>query len=418
MKRIISLVLLLTLTAVLLSGCSDPEERAWQSGQKALAEENYSEAVAAFEQAGSFQDAERLLMYARAWEYLESGDYNPAAAVFHSLGDFKDSVLMDSYCRGREQEALMQTAISSGDADSAAAAGMAAYESYTALSLFRDSDTRAIECRDLLYSQAEEWMNTTQYEAAAATFAALGSWQDSAQLEKYCRAAALELQGSYKEAANLYAEIPGIRDSSERADAVLEQAYQAAMLQKEQGDYDAAAAAFAQLADYRDAAAQRDEATRLQILVLLQAGSFAKALDALCGLSETAAFPAMNPGEHPNLTAFLESFLNVWMNAHAGVMTSFFSCNLLQPYLEPGGELDTLLREELGDDSAPLNYGFVFLGSETGMLLMLDENFYAAQTTGKASFVSQEGYTETEETLWVLIDNSRGYPLAVAARPA
>ena len=60
MKRIISLVLLLTLTAVLLSGCSDPEERAWQSGQKALAEENYSEAAAAFEQAGSFQDADQL----------------------------------------------------------------------------------------------------------------------------------------------------------------------------------------------------------------------------------------------------------------------------------------------------------------------------------------------------------------------
>ena len=54
MKKAISFTLLLSLLfSVLLSGCSGPEERAWQKGQKALAEENFSEAAAAFAQAGS-----------------------------------------------------------------------------------------------------------------------------------------------------------------------------------------------------------------------------------------------------------------------------------------------------------------------------------------------------------------------------
>ena len=41
MKKVISFTLLFSLLlSVLLSGCSGPEERAWQKGQKALAEEN------------------------------------------------------------------------------------------------------------------------------------------------------------------------------------------------------------------------------------------------------------------------------------------------------------------------------------------------------------------------------------------
>ena len=46
MKKLICLVLLLSLLpCLLLSGCADSAERAWQSGQKALAEEKYDVAI-------------------------------------------------------------------------------------------------------------------------------------------------------------------------------------------------------------------------------------------------------------------------------------------------------------------------------------------------------------------------------------
>ena len=90
MKKAISFTLLFSLLlSVLLSGCSGPEERAWQKGQKALAEENFSEAAAAFAQAGSRQDAEQLLAYAEAAQNLENGIYSEAEAAFQALGDFK-----------------------------------------------------------------------------------------------------------------------------------------------------------------------------------------------------------------------------------------------------------------------------------------------------------------------------------------
>ena len=162
MKKAISFTLLLSLLfSVLLSGCSGPEERAWQKGQKALAEENFSEAAAAFAQAGSRQDAEQLLAYAEAAQNLENGNYSEAEAAFLALGGFKDCVRMSSYCKARERE---ETAFSTADADTAVSACADAYRLYTDLSLFRDCDDRAANCRELLYSKASEWMNLGRYE--------------------------------------------------------------------------------------------------------------------------------------------------------------------------------------------------------------------------------------------------------------
>ena len=47
MKKPLSFLLLISLLlSAPLSGCSGAEESAWQKGQKALAEENYGDAVA------------------------------------------------------------------------------------------------------------------------------------------------------------------------------------------------------------------------------------------------------------------------------------------------------------------------------------------------------------------------------------
>ena len=391
MKKAISFTLLFSLLlSVLLSGCSGPEERAWQKGQKALAEENFSEAAAAFAQAGSRQDAEQLLAYAEAAQNLENGNYSEAETAFLALGDFKDCVLMSSYCKARECE---ETAFSTADADAAVSACADAYQLYTDLSLFRDCDDRAANCRELLYSKASEWMSLGRYEDAASAFSALGGWQDSAGLETYCRASALENGGSYAAAAELFTEIPGVLDADERAASAYGQAYQHALALREQGDYEAALSAFSELGDYRDAEAQAESTTVLGVRNLIRAGS-------------------------EPLRAFLDGFVNTWMSAHAGIMQGFFSRNLLQPYIESGSELDTLIQSELNDESYPANYGFVFYGNEVQELLTLDDGFTLAKVKGSASWYGPEGPVEKQETLQVLIDTRNGRLVAAAVLSA
>ena len=418
MKKMISFVLLLSLLPCLLCGCADSSERAWNSGQKALAEEKYDVAITSFQKAGSFQDAERLLLYAQASQDLVSGNYENAEAGFRALGDFKDSVLMTSYCRAQAQDAAAQAAFSSGDANGAVGAAMEAYALYSALPLFRDSDTRGAACRDQLYSRATEWMNAGRFDEAAACFEALGDWQDCAGLQTYCKAAALESRASYVEAAKLFSEVPTVLDAASRAENARSQAYQAAVGLKDRGDYESAIGAFSALGEYRDSLSQLDSVTGLLVREQLKAGSYAESLKKLSSLTDLSVFPTVDPASSGNLPAFLDSVVNVWLNAHAHVMNSFFACNLLQPYLEPGGELDTLTRAELEkEDEIPLNYGFVYLGSEVKELHTLDENFIAAKVQGSGSVSGPEGTAETAQEMWILTDSSRGYPLAAAVLP-
>ena len=414
MKKTISLVLLLSL---LLCGCSGSEERSWLTGQKALAEEDYAAASAAFEKAGSFRDSEQLLLYAQAWQNLENGEYAQADTKFLALGDFKDSVLMDRYCRAREREAQMQAAVSSDGYDLAVSAGREAYALFTGLSLFRDSSARATDVRDGLYSCSLEWMGAGRYEAAASGFEALGDWKDCDGLKKYCRASALEAESDYIEAAAQFAAIPEVLDATARAEAALEQAYLLAAERKDRGDYGGAAEMFALLGSYRDAEAQRESSTVLLLRTLLRSGSYAEALRQFSLLEDTSVFPAADPTAG-NQQAFLIGFLNSWMNAHAGVMSSFFSCDLMTPYLIPGGELDSQIRAELTDDSAPRNYAFLFYGAEVTELLALDEGFNVGKVSGTASHIEPEGRVDTEETLWVLLDITGGNPAAAAVLPA
>ena len=418
MKKMISFVLLLSLLPCLLCGCADSSERAWNSGQKALAEEKYDVAITSFQKAGSFQDAERLLLYAQASQDLVSGNYENAEAGFRALGDFKDSVLMTSYCRAQAQDAAAQAAFSSGDANGAVGAAMEAYALYSALPLFRDSDTRGAACRDQLYSKATDWMNAGRFDEAAACFEALGDWQDCAGLQTYCKAAALESRASYVEAAKLFSEVPTVLDAASRAENARSQAYQAAVSLKDRGDYESAIGAFSALGEYRDSLSQLDSVTGLLVREQLKAGAYAESLKKLSSLTDLSVFPTVDPASSGNLPAFLDSVVNVWLNAHAHVMNSFFACNLLQPYLEPGGELDTLTRAELEkEDEIPLNYGFVYLGSEVKELHTLDENFIAAKVQGSGSVSGPEGTAETAQEMWILTDSSRGYPLAAAVLP-
>ena len=215
-------------------------------------------------------------------------------------------------------------------------------------------------------------------------------------------------------AAGLFSSIPEFLDSSSRAEAALSQAYQQALDDQARGDYESALNAFTALGDYRDSMKQCEVTTTLQISTLLQAGSYDETLKKLNSLTDRSAFPEADPTVAGNLTAFLGSFVNAWMNAHADVLNAFFSCSLLQPYLEPGGELDTIVRSEITDDVAPQNYGFVYFGCDVGKLLDLGSGFVAADVTGSASISGPSGYNETQESMWILLDTRQGNPVVGA----
>lgn len=417
MKKAICLVLLFSL---FLTGCSVLDDHYLQVGQKALAAEKYAEASAAFEKAGSRQDAMLLKQYADAWQLLENGDFDTAADTFRFLGKYKDCALMISYCQARKQEALAQSAFSSGDADAAIPACTEAVNSYSGLSLFRDSDARAEACRDLLYTTASNWMNDGRYEDAASCFAALGTYRDSAGLQQYCRASQLTQQGSDLEAAELFSEIPDVLDSAARAESARSQAWQSAVSLRDHGDYEAAAEIFQKLGSYQDAQTQRDSTLLLLIRSLIASGSYHEALEKLSSISDPSSlFPAADSSEAESLDIYLKTFVGVWMNAHAGVMNGFFSRSLLQPYLEPGGELESLLQTELPDDAPYENYGFVFNNDgEIDELLKLDDGFFAARIRGTAtSYGSNYSSNAINASLLVLLDTRGYFPLIAAVLP-
>ena len=414
MKKTTAIVILL---ALLLSGCAESEESSWQAGQEALMKEDYPAAVAAFEKAGDYENAGDLLLYAKAWQALENGEYEEAGAGFRALGTLKDSSLMVSYCSARERDAATQAAYLAEDWNQAVEAAREAVERYAALSFFRDCDTRVESLRETLYAKASEWMSHGDYEAAASGFEALGDWGESLLLQKYCQAAALEEQTSYVEAAECYDEIPEFRDSAARAESARAQAYQAASDLRDHGDYEAASEAFAALGSYRDAEEQRDGVLAMGVRTFLQSGEYSAALQRFAGLADTQLFQKTDLTEAGISEAFLSGFFHSWMNAHAGVMNGFFSRNLLQPYLEPGGELDLLLQAELPDDSVPQNYSFVFYGAEVGESYILDSGFTVAKVHGASSHFEPAGWTETEETLWVLVDSTGGNSIVSAVLP-
>ena len=359
-----------------------------------------------------------MRLYSNSWMQLESNHYLDAKEGFQSLGDYKDSILMVIYCSAREWESYAAAAYDSDHTDEAVNASQEAYVLFSDLSFYRDCDTRAAACREQIFSKASEWMRLDRFKEAADAFAVLDSWQDSDKLKIYCEASDLEKQGSYIDAANLFSEIPDLLDSGNRAVTAKDQAYRLALEYKTAGNYESAANAFDKLGDYQDSEKQAEECTALLVRTFIQSGAYAEALQKYSLLSNHEVFPEEDISAAGNLDIFLDSFINVWMNAHAGVMNAFFSCNLLQPYLEPGGELDTLLRENLTDGDTPLNYNYIYYGKDILEYRILDSDFSVVQALGRSSYVSTEGLKEVEDSLFIMIDSRKGTPLVAAVLPA
>ena len=193
--RIISIVFVLAVLILCISGCAASDESKYKNAQLLLGKGQYSEAAEIFDALGSYEDSTRLSMYAKAVLAGESGDYETAFSAFRSLEDLKDSKQLLKYYEGRSYQASADSLIASENRDDLAMAKNdydEATQVYSDLSLFKDCQTRLSACQSgsdnaqekihaYDYTAADKLEQDGKYEEAIRAFEALGSYSDSAE---------------------------------------------------------------------------------------------------------------------------------------------------------------------------------------------------------------------------------------------
>ena len=136
MKKVVVCFLILVIAGLLMAGCGQSEESAYQKGIKLIAEEKYSEAIIQFEKASDFEDSSKYILYARALQEAEIGNYYDALTTLDSLKDFADAGFFKTYYEAKQL-------CEEGDM-------MSAKSLYESIPLFKDSKNKAAEVAELL----------------------------------------------------------------------------------------------------------------------------------------------------------------------------------------------------------------------------------------------------------------------------
>lgn len=108
MKKLIAILLTLSLVLVLFTGCKggkyDDAKALYEAGK-------YAEAAKLFKSLGDYEDSKQMLSasnYALACEKLEAGDFDAALKLFTDLGDYEDSAVKVSACNYGKAVSLME----------------------------------------------------------------------------------------------------------------------------------------------------------------------------------------------------------------------------------------------------------------------------------------------------------------------
>ena len=228
-----------------LSACQESDEARYNRAQKLLGEGKYFEATSLLDGMPTYEDASRLSMYAKALALAENGDYGNAITTFRALGDFKDSSLMITYYTGRQYEE------NAGNPNWSTLITAAEY--YDMVHYFMDSRSRAENCRKTVYEEAVRLAGNGEYGQSAEMLGALKNYSDSPDLKRYYTAFRLEQENRYKDAAAAFAELGDYRDSAEQAEQVLQRGFEKADILERAGNREEALAIFNDLGDYGEA---------------------------------------------------------------------------------------------------------------------------------------------------------------------
>jgi len=243
-KRFFAL-LLAVMMIFSLTACNSPQAQ-YEKADSLLAKGEYAKAAEAFDALGSYSDASRMALYCRAFIAGEEGEFQKAATAFSLLSDIKDSALLADYytARSLEEQGGAETDVEKWYQAEGWVPYYDAYELYTKLSLFRDSDIRAEACRSTVYNQATALADAGKYNEAAILMGTMGSYNDAEKRSLYYSACYCEQQQDYTGAYSLFASLETYEDAATRAQAILAAEYAQGEGELEAGKYEDAYATF------------------------------------------------------------------------------------------------------------------------------------------------------------------------------
>ena len=146
-RKMLCLATILLMAVMMLCACQEEvvtADMTYRQAQEMLAAGDYQGAMAAFEGLGSYEESSRLAVYCRAHVEAQSGNYELAGRSMQALGDFKDAGLQAQYFTAMHLMEIGQTDTACYEA---------AEEIFTALGVFRSSDT--VSVNEMVYEDAE-----------------------------------------------------------------------------------------------------------------------------------------------------------------------------------------------------------------------------------------------------------------------
>jgi hypothetical protein len=240
LRKVLIAALLIAL-AFCLTACRESDESKYNRANKLLNEGKYDDAVKLFDEIGTYEDASRMSMYAKAIAAAENGEYKSALQSFKALGDYKDCPMMITYYTARQYDDQAT--------DVNWSPRIMAAEAYDTVALFLDSRERAETDRKTVYDSAVHLAELKQYSESMEMLSALRDYEDSALLGRYYEAFSLEQEDKFTEASRAFAALEDYKDSKEQAAEVLKRGYQEADGQERLGKQEDAYRIFMNLAE-------------------------------------------------------------------------------------------------------------------------------------------------------------------------
>ena len=204
---IAALALACAVFAVILIKVIIPNNK-YNRAVKLYNEENYSEAIAAFEALNGYKDStqrisdcEIALKYQGALNYFNDLAYDEAEEIFEELNGYRDSADYISKCNQGKEELKYFSAIALYDA------GMyeEAIEAFKAMNGYKDSAEQIARCEEAIreekYKDAIGLYDAGKYEEAIEALKAMNGYKDIAEQITKCEKALRE--EDYKSAINL-----------------------------------------------------------------------------------------------------------------------------------------------------------------------------------------------------------------------
>ncbi len=289
------LVLFLTL---LMGGCVKSDKDKYDDALKLLQEGKLTEASAIFTELDKYQDSQQYIKFIKARQWLESGDFEAAFQTLTSLGDFREAqvLLEEHYQQGLTwmQENSLDKAITRFEnlRDYSESTDYLTY-ARAKQALETDKDYWAgftvlkrqanFSPADALltgyYEQAIDMLNGKNLQDALPIFTALEDYKDSRDYLAYGEALDALNQGNF---AYAFSKLEQLGEFN-KANALLEDHYQKAIVAFEKNDFRSAFPLFEALDDYKESARY---VTYIQAKESLTAGELKNAFDKLSSLGD------------------------------------------------------------------------------------------------------------------------------------